>query len=54
MLIVKTEEECQQLTEIEKGEEVVLMISQKEIRCLIKGLGKIQLHDKKEKIDTYI
>ena len=43
--MVQTEEEYQQLTEIEKGEAIVLIISQKIIRQLIKVLARIQQRD---------
>ena len=46
-LIVQSEEEYGQLTEIEKEQAVVLTALQKEIRQLVKRLDKIQLHNKK-------
>ena len=42
-LILQTEEEYWQSTEIEKEEAVVLTESQKKIRQLIEGLDRIQL-----------
>ena len=48
-LVVQTEEEFQQLTEIEKEEAVVLTMTQKEIKQLIEGLSRIWLHNKKER-----
>ena len=44
-LIVQTEEDFQQLTETEKEQAIVLSILQKEIKQLIEGLNKIQLHN---------
>ena len=41
-LIVQTEEEYQQLTEIEKKEALVLTISQEQIKHLVKGLDRIK------------
>ena len=51
---VQTEEEYWQLTDIEKEKAVVLTISQKKIRQLIKGLERIQQHNKKEDGYTYV
>ena len=49
-LVLHTEEEFQQLTEIEKEEAVVLKVSQKHTQELIEGLRRIQLHNEGEDI----
>ena len=46
-LIVQTEEDFQQLTGIEK-EVAVIIVSHKETKQLIKGLNRIQIHNKRE------
>ena len=48
-LIVQSEEEYQQLTEVEKEDAVVLKISQKKRRQLIKGIDRTQLCNKKRR-----
>ena len=45
-LVLQTEEEFQQLTKMEKEETRVLTITQKEVKQLIEGLRRNQLHNK--------
>ena len=48
-LAVQTEEEYQQPTKIAKEEAVMLTLSQKNMRQLIKGLDRIQLYNKERR-----